>query len=266
METRIISLETKGAANFRDFFHLRSSERSSSLSPSYGRGTGHFSSSQPFISLFTSQSFSGDLYSTALTDLERHILGVASTAMSITSQLLCRCLNLFDSVWLETKTISSPLDNAKGLDVLIKRHQNFCFLTGDGEFRHPLVVVQGITAYPFHPLHEGSESLHQVLLRVSLSVTSHGFCVDRHARCESGTHPCFFFPTFNFCPSLPQRGRTRMWAASTLIPSCFGPFHSAEVRPRSPRLDNELGVHCSPSCQHQGKSLIGLSPKHGSPK
>ena len=31
METGIISLETKGAINFRDFFHLRSSETSSSL-------------------------------------------------------------------------------------------------------------------------------------------------------------------------------------------------------------------------------------------
>ena len=40
METRIISLETKGATHFRDFFHLHSSERSSSLSPSCGRRAG----------------------------------------------------------------------------------------------------------------------------------------------------------------------------------------------------------------------------------
>ena len=75
METRIISLETKGAIIFRYFFH--------SPSP------------QPFTSLFTSQSFSGDLYSTTLAELKRHILGVcdlpkdkvkvASIATSITS-------------------------------------------------------------------------------------------------------------------------------------------------------------------------------------
>ena len=67
METRI-----------RDFYHLHSSERSSSLSPSYGRRTGHSLSPQPFISLFTSQSLSGDLHSTALTDLDKHVLGVCN--------------------------------------------------------------------------------------------------------------------------------------------------------------------------------------------
>ena len=43
METRVITLETKGATNVRDFFHLYSSERSSSLSPSCGRRTGPLS-------------------------------------------------------------------------------------------------------------------------------------------------------------------------------------------------------------------------------
>ena len=33
METRIISLKTQGTTNFRDFCHLHSSERSTSLSP-----------------------------------------------------------------------------------------------------------------------------------------------------------------------------------------------------------------------------------------
>ena len=80
VETRIISLETKGATNFRDFCHRLSPERSSSLPPSHGTRTGHLpvpNPSSPFLP--ASQSFSGDLHSTALTDLKRHILGVCDT-------------------------------------------------------------------------------------------------------------------------------------------------------------------------------------------
>ena len=76
VETRIMTLETKGATTFRDSLHLHPSERSSPLSSSYGGRTGHSSNPHLFISLLTSQSFSGDLYKGAPTDLNRHIPGV----------------------------------------------------------------------------------------------------------------------------------------------------------------------------------------------
>ena len=76
METRIISLDTKNRHNFQDFFHLHSSGRSSSLSPSYDRRASHSPCPQPLISLLASQSLSGDLHNTALTDLNVDILGV----------------------------------------------------------------------------------------------------------------------------------------------------------------------------------------------
>ena len=71
METRTISLATNGATVVWDFFHLHSSERSSSLTWQKNRPL-----SRPSFPLFTSQSFSADLHSPALTGLNKHILGV----------------------------------------------------------------------------------------------------------------------------------------------------------------------------------------------
>ena len=80
--------ETAYILGMMECFHIHHSrvssifihrERSSSLTSSHGRRTGHSTSPQPFISLFTSQSSSGDLYSTALTDLNRHVSPCATT-------------------------------------------------------------------------------------------------------------------------------------------------------------------------------------------
>ena len=116
------------------------------------------------------------------------------------------------------------------------------FRDGGAEFRHPLVVIQDIVAYPVRIFHDGSEFLHQVLLRVFLSVAIHGLCVDPHANCESGTHP--IFPTFSdvhhchsvgkngFClcdisevESVVHEGQTKL--PQNVIPRDVGPFRLA---------------------------------------
>ena len=166
---------------------------------------------------------------------------------------MCRCLKIFDYVLLETKTTAFLLDNARDLDVVIQRHQNFCFLTRYGEFTYPHVVIQGIITNPIHIIHDGSDCFVSSTLACFFVPQITTLCVDPFARCESGTHPFFFFPSFNFvhhCHSVgEQRGRTRMLVvhvylcrttdaesvsprrsartASRRIPSCFWPFHSA---------------------------------------
>ena len=89
-ETRTITLETKGVTTFRDSLHLHSSERSSPLSSSQGGSTRHSPNSQPFISLSTSQSLSGDLYKTAPTDLNKHCRGALPATCALLPVLLLK--------------------------------------------------------------------------------------------------------------------------------------------------------------------------------
>ena len=75
--------------------HLHSSETSSPLSSSHGGRTGHSPSPQPLISMPTSQSLSGDLYKTALTNLNRYVRGVLNPSkVDSESGLNCQVDNI----------------------------------------------------------------------------------------------------------------------------------------------------------------------------
>ena len=148
---------------------------------------------------------------------------------------------MIKSCW-RRKPQQSPLDHARNFNVVIKSHQNLCFLDGNVEFKHPLVVLQSIKADPTYPFHDGYKSSPQVFLRVFLSITGHRFCVDPHARRESSTHPFFrLFPSLNFvhhCHSVEEHGfvcacrrvclpRRSAKTASRRMPLCFWLFLSA---------------------------------------
>ena len=102
--------------------------------------------------------------------------------------------NLLIKSWRRQKPQHSPLDNARNFDVATKSHQNFCFLDGDGESRHPLVVLQGIIAYPV------------CCLRVFSSVTKSRLRCRSTRTLQIWNPPIVLsLPILQSCPSLPWR-------------------------------------------------------------
>ena len=79
--------------------------------------------------------------------------------------------------------------------VVLQSFQNFCFLTRDGGFRCPHVVIQSIITHPTHCFHDGSEFVQLALLHVVLTVANHCCRVHPQACRTSGSHPVLFIPS-----------------------------------------------------------------------
>ena len=153
--------------------------------------------SQPFNSLLSSQSLSGDLHKTAATDPSMHVRGVLNppndrviviaNAIFIPSLYFPTFVPLSENLRLRLVggENQSPLDHACNIDLV--------FLLGSGEFNHPFVVFQGIFADPTNTFPDGHEPLLQVFSRGFLSITR---CVPR----ISNT-PILLLPILQSCPS-----------------------------------------------------------------
>ena len=112
------------------------------------------------------------------------------------------------------------------------------FLAGNGEFKHPLVVFQGITAHPILPSLMDDLNLcikYSCVFSYTLQITCRSTCMPR-----IWNPPIFFFffPSFHFCPPPSWRRRTLILVVQTCMCNCGisedeSVFH--EVLPKLPQ-------------------------------